>query len=128
MKMIQEFFIKLFIALGGCVAIFLIVGYVFIDNPPPPPTKPLTKQEKIQEKVESLFSFWDGSHYQLKKLVKNNLNNPDSFKHRWTKYRMEDGDLIIRMTYSGTNAFGGVVTNSVLVRGDIEGNIVEILE
>lgn len=72
------------------------------------------KPENVYERwVQAQFSAWDGSHTALKNAVKENMNDPKSFKHVETTYshkgNMEGIDVY--MKFRGTNAFGGVVTN-----------------
>jgi cell division protein FtsL len=74
-----------------------------------------TPEYKYNEWVQSHFSGWDGSNSDLKSVVKESMNNPDSFKHVETTYK-DLGNMKgieIYMVYRGTNAFGGMVTNAV---------------
>lgn len=85
------------------------------------------------ERFESYFSFWDGSFKPLVSLVENNMNDPDSFEHVSTTYRFErkNDDIVafIRMNYRGKNAFGGVVTETILVKVNPNtGSILEVIE
>ncbi|WP_144555443.1 hypothetical protein [Bacillus sp. X1(2014)] len=69
--------------------------------------------KKYQEWIESLFSPWDGSIREVNDMIKENMNDPDSFKHVETRYSdlgFEKGIRFI-VKFRGTNAFGGVVTN-----------------
>lgn len=84
--------------------------------------------------IESQFSFWDGSHNKLEDLIKENLNDEDSYDHIETNYidvnnaekqslvngtlsdlgysqQIEIGDLFIMVEFSAKNAFGGTVKN-----------------
>lgn len=96
------------------------------------PKKELTKEEKdaieYNNKVQAFmawkdaqFSVWDGSCTPLIKLVKDNMNNPKSFKHYKTQFRVDMlKGVEVEMEYGGTNAFGGMVRNTV--RGYIDYN------
>ncbi len=78
------------------------------------------------EKVQALFSGWDGSCKPVVEVVKAAMNDPDSFEHVKTLYK-DDGSVIqVYMTYRGKNAFGGVVTNSVSAKVDADGKIISI--
>lgn len=85
--------------------------------------KPPTREEQI----ESGFSFWDGSHIELKKEVKKRMHNPDSFDHVETRYGDYDDYLFVTMKFRGTNAFGAVVTHTATAHCDIDGDVIEIL-
>ena len=88
------------------------------------------KQYKKDRKklIESQLSGWDGSHKGLNRLIKRKMNDPNSFEHIRTTYR-DEGDLIfITTTFTGKNAFGGRVKNSLSARVDFNGNVVEIVE
>lgn len=85
------------------------------------------------EKFESFFSGWDGSYRPLVKLTKAAMNNPDSFEHVSTTYRIAkrvDGAVgFVRMQYRGTNIYNAIVTNSVLVQVDpATGEIKKLVE
>lgn len=77
------------------------------------------KQEVENKKYvdwrNSHFSAWDGSVPALVKVVKENMNNPKSFKHVETTYSdlSSHGGFKVRMVFRGTNAFNAVVTNAV---------------
>lgn len=86
----------------------------------------LKKLEK-ENKINAQFSEWDGSHYNLNRLIKQNMKDADSFKHVETVYQSYEDYLIIKTTYKGTNSFGGVVTNSITVKSDLDGNILEVI-
>jgi uncharacterized alpha/beta hydrolase family protein len=81
-----------------------------------------------QEKIEKLFSPWDGSLRSLEKLVKSSMNDPDSYEHDKTMYWVKDGHLIVATSFRGKNKFGGVVRNAVKAKVDFDGNVIEILE
>lgn len=85
------------------------------------------------EKFEEFFSAWDGSYRPLVKLAKAAMNNPDSFDHVSTTYRIskrDDGAVgFVRMQYRGTNVYNAIVTNSVLVQVDpATGEITKVVE
>ena len=79
-------------------------------------------------KIEKQFSGWDGSHTNLTELIKKAMNDPDSYKHIETVYWDMKNYIVVRTTYSGTNAFGGRVRNWVKAKVDDEGNVLEIIE
>ena len=56
------------------------------------------------------------------------MNNPDSYKHVETKYKDKGEYLIVTTVFRGTNTFGGVVTNSIKAKIDLNGNILEIIK
>ena len=108
------------------IFIFILV-IVAIDDPDSSPnysSKPKTRNEKIEE----YFSAWDGSHRGLTKLIKKSMNDPDSYDHAETKY-WDNGDyLIVKTTFRGKNAFGGVVINWVKAKVDLDGNVIGVIE
>ncbi len=86
-------------------------------------------QLERKELIKKQFNNWDGSHYELTKIIKKAMNDPDSYKHDETVYWDMDEYLIVRTMYRGKNAFGGVVRNWVKVKTDIEnGSIIEVIE
>lgn len=71
-------------------------------------------QKTEQEKIESQFSLWDGSHYELTKFIKQNMNDPGSYTHVSTHYwKGDNGNLIVRTVFRGKNAFGAIIQNAV---------------
>ena len=86
-------------------------------------------RKELEEKFKLQFSAWNGSHYKTVKYVKALMHDPKSFKHVETRYTdvAEKGYRIIRMTYRGKNMFNAVVTNSIMVKVDLNGNVMEVL-
>lgn len=85
------------------------------------------QQEEInkQKMIEDLF--WaDGSFYPLNKLIKESLNNPDSFVHVRTKAARRGDYLVIFVTYRARNGFNAVITNEVSALISISGDIIKI--
>ena len=77
--------------------------------------------------IEKQFSNWDGSHLALTKYIKKNMHDPKSYKHVETRYR-DDGDFVtVQAKFRGTNAFGGVVMNTVVAKCSIDGQVLEII-
>ena len=93
-------------------------------NEPSKPTAPLTRAEKISKQ----FSAWDGSHLNLTKVIKAGMNDPNSFEHANTTYIDEGDYLLVTETFRGTNAFGGVVPNTITAKVDLDGNVIKIVD
>ena len=55
------------------------------------------------------------------------MNDPDSYKHVDTFYNDHGDYLIVKTTFCGKNAFGGVVTNTISAKVDLDGKIIEII-
>ena len=87
-------------------------------------SRPKTRTEIIEQQ----FSAWDGSHRSLTKLIKESMNDPDSYDHVETVYWDKGDHLIVRTTFRGKNAFGGVVKNWVKAKVDLNGNVIEVIE
>lgn len=92
------------------------------------PQKPLTKQELHQQNIQKLFSGWDGSHIKLTEIIKQSLNDPESFNHLETTYIDKDSFLIVTTKFTAKNGFGGTVRNEVVVKSDTLGNITEVIK
>ncbi|MBA7546169.1 hypothetical protein ES705_38552 [subsurface metagenome] len=94
----------------------------------------LTEEEKVtvaaqvrKATIEAQFSFRDGSHRGLTAYIKKNMNDPKSYKHAETWYR-DDGDFVtVQTKFRGTNAFGGVVINTVWAKCSLGGQVLEII-
>jgi hypothetical protein len=60
-------------------------------------------------------------------LIKKSMNDPNSYEHEETVYWDKGDHLIVRTTFRGKNAFGGVVKNSIMAKVDLNGNVIEII-
>lgn len=114
---------------GVVVFIFILIGMFNSggEKKTDPPTAPRTIAESRQEKIQAAFSPWDGSHRGLEITIKASMNNPKSYEHVVTKYSDNGDHLIVATKFRGTNAFGGVVTNQVVAKTDLEGRVLEII-
>lgn len=88
---------------------------------------PRTKEESRKERIEKHFSAWDGSHRGLTALIKKTMNDPSSYEHVETVYWDKGDHLVVKTTFRGKNAFGGVVTNWVMAKVDLNGNVIEVV-
>jgi len=80
-----------------------------------------------EESIDDQFSKYDGSHRNLTRFIKENMNDPDSYDHVKTVYWDRDDYLIVETTFRGKNAFGAVVKNSVKAKVSLEGEILQII-
>lgn len=83
-----------------------------------------------KSKIKSSFSSWDGSHINLVRELKRQMNDPDSFEHVSTVYRdLEPKDeLVVTMKFRGNNAFGGKILSTVIAVVDLDGNVLSMDE
>lgn len=84
------------------------------------------------DKFESNFSGWDGSHIKLERFIEDNMNDPGSYEHVETRYRLvlnsEPKHAVVTTKFRGRNAYGGMVLNTVTAKVDVEeGTVLEIL-
>lgn len=84
--------------------------------------------EARKKRIEQQFSAWDGSHNNLERLIKKAMNDPDSYEHDETVYWDMGDHLVVKTTYRGKNAFGGVVRNFVKAKISLDGEILQILD
>jgi hypothetical protein len=117
-------------ALGcGIMLLLFVVCAIIISDGDDNSNHELKSPETTrEEKIESQFSGWDGSHRNLERFIKENMNDPNSYKHVETVYWDMESHLVVKTTYRGTNAFGGIVLNYIKAKIDLDGNITEILE
>ena len=73
-----------------------------------------------KKKIDRQFSSWDGSHRNLERYIKKLMNDPSSYDHVETVYWDRGNCLIVKTTFRGKNAFGGVVINSIKAKVDIK--------
>ncbi len=56
------------------------------------------------------------------------MNDPDSYEHDETVYWYRGDHLVVKTTFRGKNAFGGVVRNDVKAKVSLGGQIFQILD
>lgn len=101
--------------------------------------------------IKDQFNPWDGSHFELTKLIKQNLNDEKSYEHIETTYRniateddmnevnkvlsdsgysqrVEIGDLFIMTKFSAKNGFGGVIKNTAYGIASYSKNTVTLID
>jgi len=91
------------------------------------PLSSQTQKETRKEQIEKIFSVWDGSNYGLTKHIKRSMNDPDSYEHVETVYWDKGDYLLVKTTFRGKNAFGGVVKNWVTAKVNLQGNVTGVI-
>ena len=88
------------------------------------------EKEKLDSDFRLQFSVWNGSHDKTVKYVKAQMHNPKSFEYVETKYidYAEKGFRVISMKYRGTNLYNAVITQTIWVNVDLEGNVTKVLK
>jgi len=130
-KIIWGFVIVMVVCIAGIYG--LLAYFKFEEKKPnsvlyqPPKTQEELRQELRQAQIKKYFSGWDGSHLGLTKVIKESMNDPNSYDHVETKYSDKGEFLIVKTTFRGKNAFGGVVINSITAKVDLQGNVIEII-
>ena len=81
-----------------------------------------------KETLKKQFSSWDGSHRNLENIIKKAMNDPDSYEHDETVYWDMDDYIVVKTTYRGRNAFGGIVRNFVKAKISLDGQVLQILD
>lgn len=114
----------LFIMIGVPIACLILNFLGIYDTNLPSIPKPKTRIELI----EGQFHPWDGSHIRLEQIIKDTMNDPDSYKHFETRYKDVGNYLIITTTFGGKNSFGGFVKNTISVKVSFNGNILQIIK
>lgn len=81
--------------------------------------------------LKGQFSSWDGAHSETEKRIKEAMNNPKSYEHVETGYRIIDGKdgfyMLVNTKFRGTNAYGAVMTNSITAKVNPEnGQVLEM--
>jgi len=84
------------------------------------------------ENLENQFSQWNGAHKELERIILESMNDPDSYEHVETRYRVikDSGNshLLLTTQFRGKNSFGGVVRQEVVAKANLNtGSIIEVL-
>jgi len=59
-----------------------------------------------QKKIEAQFSGWDGSHREFERMIKDAMNDPDSYDHVETRYIDKGSFIRVFCTFRGKNSLG----------------------
>ena len=90
-----------------------------------PATSPPTHFQSTEDDlIARQFTLW-GTHTALINYVKADMHNPNSFQHVDTFYIKNNTYISVTMTYRGTNAFGGVVTETITRRFTYDGTMLD---
>lgn len=106
-----------------------VLGWCFNDYQ----SEPNSLNNKINlDAFQGNFSGWDGSYRPLEKMIKASMNDDSSYKHVSTAYHLilnKDPHAIVKTTFRGTNAYGGVVKQTVAARVDVRtGKVISIID
>ena len=122
-------------ALGGlCFGLFLVA--LFSANElgcfrslrfSSSPSQQADSSDPQKRLLNAGFSAWDGSHRALTQKIKGSMNDPSSYEHVETGISDLGDYFMVKTTFRGKNAFGGLVLNSVVAKVDTKGNVIEIL-
>lgn len=111
-----------FAMIAMCIVGFIFYAHFTVNK------EPLTDAERHKQRIQGQFSAWDGSHRNLTDFIKRSMHNPASYEHVTTRYVNKGDHLIIVTSFRGTNAFGGVVQNTLTAKADLDGQIIDVLE
>ena len=114
------------------IVTFILIGVFFSSNDTSTTdtsttSTPKSQEEIWKERIQKHFSAWDGSHRGLTEIIKKSMNDPGSYEHEETVYWDKGDHLIVKTTFRGKNAFGGVVKNWVKAKIDLNGNVIEVV-
>lgn len=104
---------------AAVVGIALFVFFSFTNNDP---------GISHEKRIEQQFSPLNGEHINLTKQIKDAMPDPGSYQHKKTVFTDKDTVVIISQTFTGTNAAGEVVEQTVKAKADTLGNIIEIMQ
>lgn len=83
------------------------------------------KADTHEQRIQKLFSAWDGSVPSVEKWIKANIKDPDSYKHIETKYWDQGAKIVIKTKFTATNSFGGRISSLVRAEIDTTGRLIE---
>ncbi|MCA8830570.1 hypothetical protein [Hymenobacter pini] len=83
-------------------------------------------KKKRKEEIEAQFSAYDGSHRGVERLIKERMNDPDSYEHVATRYVDKGDHLAVLTQFRGKNAFGAKVLNTATAKVDLSGNVLSL--
>lgn len=108
-----------FVSIIACCAIIAVIWVGCDKCNEDGSSKQLTRKERI----ENLFSDWDGSQPEVEKWIKQHIKDPDSYKHIETRFIDRKNEVGVITTFTATNSFGGRVKTTCLAQIDTLGNL-----
>lgn len=118
------------VAIVGGIAAIAAIDWLFPSTSSSPSVIITAKHDPEAERearIKRQFSSWDGSHRKLTALIKQSMNDPDSYQHIETRYGDRGDYLLVKTTFRGKNMFNAMVVNSVMAKVDLDGEIIEII-
>ena len=85
-----------------------------------------TVHKTRKERIESQFHFWDGSHNNLERYIKEHMHDPDSYDHVETVYWDKGNYLIVKTKFRGKNAFGALILSTFEAKVTLDGQILDV--
>lgn len=76
-----------------------------------------------KERIENLFSSWDGSQPEVVKWIRAHIKDPDSYKHIETRFIDKTDRVDVFTIFTATNSFGGRVKTICVAQIDTFGNL-----
>lgn len=85
--------------------------------------------KRVKKFEDNCLNPWNGSHILFARMIKEQLNDPSSFEHVNTTFRLFNGYAVVNMTFRGKNAFNATVTNKMSAKVSLEDcSVLEIFE
>jgi hypothetical protein len=86
-------------------------------------------QKGTSENTKVVNSAWDGSVSQVEKYIKDNLNDPDSYKSvKWSVIYNEPDGYKVAHEYRAKNGFGAVITKRQIFYLNFNGEVTKVEE
>lgn len=84
-----------------------------------------SKKER-REKIESLFSAYDGSQPAVERAIKDRMNDPDSYEHVATRFSDKGSYVMVYTQFRGRNAFNAKIMSVATAKIDLSGHLVDL--
>ncbi|MBV9991314.1 MAG: zinc ribbon domain-containing protein [Alphaproteobacteria bacterium] len=120
-------------SLKGCgIGCLVVLGFVLLvamcsgssSNNPSTSTSIPDKPHEIVENSE-----WDGSVFQVKEWLNENLKDPDSLEFiNWSPVQKTKTGYMVRAKYRAKNSFGGYVIENKIFILDSSGHVVSAMD
>ncbi len=106
---------------GLAILGFILIGVISGEND-------TNNYSSSSNDIPAHFSSWDGSHNQVTRAIKSSMNDPKSYEHVETRYKvLGDNKTTVLTKFRGKNAFGGTVTQqAIAVTNTASGEVLEL--
>jgi len=114
----------IFLITGGLISLIKIS--LFGDLEKENEIEKKAKAKAYGEKFQSQFNILDGSHKELTRVIKERMNDPESYQHVKTAYEFSGDTMWVETIIRGKNVLGALMFDKFRAKVSLDGQILEM--